>query len=197
MKACTQCNELKSLNEYDSNKNYKDGLAYHCKKCIRANLIIYRRTKKGLISSLYNNQRARCRKRNHSLPEYTLKELIKALSKNKKFNNLFNNWVINDYAKKLCPSIDRINDYLGYTKTNIQIMTWEENDTKGHKDRRLGINNKASKKVNQYTLEGKFINSYHSLAEAQRHTGVNTGGISETCRDNAKTAGGFKWKYVK
>ncbi|OQA30286.1 MAG: hypothetical protein BWY55_00927 [archaeon ADurb.Bin336] len=34
-KVCTKCNKNKCLTEFTKNKNYKDGLNYHCKACIK------------------------------------------------------------------------------------------------------------------------------------------------------------------
>lgn len=54
-----------------------------------------------------------------------------------------------------------------------------------------------SKKVNQFTMEGVFINSYYSVREASRVTGVNASHIGDCCNNkpNRITAGGYKWKY--
>ena len=38
--------------------------------------------------------------------------------------------------------VDRLNDYKGYSFDNIQLMTWQENKDKGHRDCLNGINNK-------------------------------------------------------
>lgn len=58
-------------------------------------------------------------------------------------------------------------------------------------------NNKfSSKEVNQYDLNGNFIKTYPSLKEAERQLGIQTTTISQCCRGKAKTAGGYRWKYV-
>ena len=46
-----------------------------------------------------------------------------------------------------------------------------------------------SKKVNQYSKEGKFIASFNSVIEAAKKTGCDYFGISRVCR--------FKQDYVK
>lgn len=35
------------------------------------------------------------------------------------------------------------------------------------------------------------------MKEASRKTGVNYGNISQVCLGNKKSAGGFKWSYLK
>lgn len=53
-----------------------------------------------------------------------------------------------------------------------------------------------SKKVYQYDLNGKFINSYVSASEAARSLGVKSHShISECCRGKIKTYKGFIWRY--
>jgi hypothetical protein len=36
MKSCTACKELKPFSEYHNLKRAKDGLAYYCKSCVKA-----------------------------------------------------------------------------------------------------------------------------------------------------------------
>lgn len=52
------------------------------------------------------------------------------------------------------------------------------------------------KKVNQYDLEGNYINTFNSLIEAEEKTNVSRKGISENLRGRQKTAGGYKWEYA-
>ena len=54
---------------------------------------------------------------------------------------------------------------------------------------------KFRKDVVQYSLDGDFIATYESGAEAYRKTGVNSTQISECCNGKAKTAGGYIWKF--
>lgn len=53
-----------------------------------------------------------------------------------------------------------------------------------------------SKKVNQYTLNGKYINTYSSVGEASRSLGINHSHISECCRGKIKSYKNFIWRYV-
>jgi hypothetical protein len=50
--------------------------------------------------------------------------------------------------------------------------------------------------VEQYSLTGKLLQTFQSLTHAQTTTGVELHNISEACRGNSKTAGGFIWKYA-
>ena len=65
--------------------------------------------------------------------------------------------------------------------------------------KRSGIqrNNKyTSKEVYQYTLDGKFVNTYPSIREAVRQTGLDHSAISKVCRGKIKYTGGFIWSYT-
>jgi len=57
--------------------------------------------------------------------------------------------------------------------------------------------NNYSKKVFQYDLQGNFIKEWASAVEAATQLHINRGNISCCCRNERKTAGGFKWKYIK
>ena len=58
------------------------------------------------------------------------------------------------------------------------------------------ISKALSKTVFQYTKDGLLVKIYSSTREASRITGVKQASISECCRGNYKTAGGYIWKYV-
>ena len=50
--------------------------------------------------------------------------------------------------------------------------------------------------VTQHTIDGTMVARYRSLTEAQDVTGVRLHNISECCRGNSKTAGGYVWCYA-
>ena len=51
------------------------------------------------------------------------------------------------------------------------------------------------KKVDQYTLDGLFIQSFDAVVIAEKITGVSKNGISRVCRGERKTSGGYRWAY--
>ncbi len=59
--------------------------------------------------------------------------------------------------------------------------------------RKKNINGKP---VNQLDLNGNFIKTFPSQAEAGRELGINSSNISMCCTDMMRTAGGFKWEYA-
>ena len=155
----------------------------------------YRRTKIGLITRIYAQQRRHSKARGYTLPTYTKKELQYWLFSQTLFHELFDSWKTSGFDKNLIPSVDRKNDYKSYTLGNIQIMTWKQNFIKSHKDRKEGRNNKMSKAVNKYDLQGNFIKRYYSAAQAYRKTKSDSGSISRCCNGKQKTAGGYKWEH--
>ncbi len=157
----------------------------------------YRRTKRGFIVSIYNNQKLNSIKRNHPSPSYSLDELYEWLLNKTGFEILFNQWVKSDYNKWARPSIDRLNDYKPYTFDNIRIVTWNDNYLRSCSDRKNGFNNKQCKAILQYDINGNFIKQYHSAQFAFRETGISQGNISQVCKGARGKAGGFIWKYKK
>ena len=63
---------------------------------------------------------------------------------------------------------------------------------------KTGEKHQRSKRVYQYDLNGTFINSFGSTAEAGRHLKKNKSNISKCASGvpSYKTAYGFKWAYV-
>ena len=152
------------------------------------------RTKEGLISKIYATQKQSSKRRNHELPSYTKKEFSEWMYKQENFNKIYEEWKYKDYKKDLVPSVDRIDDYKGYSLDNIKLVTFRENYKKSHEDRKKGINNKQSKIVLQYDLKGNFIKEWYSISEAERN-GFNRGAISRCCKNFLKKHRGYIWKY--
>lgn len=86
---------------------------------------------------------------------------------------------------------------------NLRIVTHKENMNNPNTIKRFSesnkgkgvINNqKTSKPVVQYSLNGDIIGVYPSLNEAYRKTGIDKSSISDCCRGKLKTAGEFVWR---
>ena len=75
-------------------------------------------------------------------------------------------------------------------------MTWQENNKKGHRDKRNGILRKGSFAVKQIDSNGGLVKEYVSAAEASRQTGVDFSDIRKVCRGSRISAGGYKWVQV-
>lgn len=51
------------------------------------------------------------------------------------------------------------------------------------------------RKVHQYTLDGRYINTYSNPTDASKHTGIKRNNISNCCNKNFKSAGGYIFVY--
>jgi len=74
---------------------------------------------------------------------------------------------------------------------SINIKQKEER----YKKHSIVMTKAIGKKVSQYSIEGKFIESFSSIIEAQEKTGIKRRNIGNVLSKKSKTAGGFIWKY--
>lgn len=115
---------------------------------------------------------------------------------------LLDNYKNSDFDKNFNPSINRLDDYKGYSFENIELITWKENNEKGRKS----LKNKEqcskmakeiwSKKVIQKDLEGNIINIFSSTHDVNRILGFDSSLIARACRLN-KISKGYRWENVK
>ena len=67
------------------------------------------------------------------------------------------------------------------------VFKWNKKTTK----------KKKSKKVYQYDLQGNLLKTYSSVAEVKRENNLaTTSVIASCCRQEIKTAYGYKWSYT-
>jgi len=194
-KVCRVCGELKPLSEFYKHKGHKDGHVNECKSCRDKYFIEYKKSKKGVVSIIYADQKHNSRGRGHPMPSYSKKELKDWLYSQKKFHELYDKWKISGYDRWLKPSVDRLDDYKPYTLDNIRIVTWRDNAYRYYDDAKNGVNNKRCKAVLQFTLDGEFIAEHHSVSKASRVVGTGSSHISRACNGVLDTAKGFIWRY--
>ena len=200
VKKCSKCNFYKNISEFYGRSRSLKGVRASCKLCDLEYALIRGRTKDGLITKMFSNQRRRSKHRGHNLPSYTKDEFYKWVYNKEIFHKLYNTWKDNNYKQNLVPSVDRIDDNIGYSIGNIQLVTWEENNHKGSNDVKIckRINKSMpQRKVSCYTLDGDYISSFISISEAHRKTGIHTGNISSTCKGYRKYAGEMVWRYTE
>ncbi len=188
-KICRKCETPDTGSNFYSKQNI-------CKACEKLDKKLYHRTKLGLVTTIYSNQKKKSKKRGHPLPTYSKTELKEWLFSQEHFHVLYDNWKRLDFQSVYVPSVDRKDDYIGYTIGNIQLMSWGSNNTKGHSDRKTGKNNKANKTVYQLDKDKNLINTFHSISEAFRATGVSRAGIHSVLSGECKYAHGFIWSRV-
>lgn len=98
----------------------------------------YNRTEKGLLSSIYDGQKCSSKTRGHNPPSYTKEWLAEWLFSQPHFQEIFDGWITSGYDKDWKPSVDRKDDELGYSKHNIQLITFKENMDKQNDKQRVG-----------------------------------------------------------
>lgn len=195
-KTCNKCLITQCLANFSVARSNKDGYSNKCKKCKSKYTQNYTRTLIGKITQIYNCQLSSSKDRKHSKPSYTKKELINWLLKNG-FENLFNQWVASDYKKHLSPSVDRLDDFKGYSFDNIRLVTWDKNRDKIYDQRNSCTRiTKQNRQVSQFTMEGDFIKSYPSIAFAARETNIQRTNINAVCTGRVPQAGGYFWQHT-
>lgn len=140
VKSCTRCNKSKNLSEFHNNKNSKDGKTARCKMCaieiacdyVQKNKSEVVRKKKerrrDIRKSLYESAQSRARERglvfNLTVEDIVVPEYcpILGLKLEKAANK----------AKPNSPSLDRILPELGYTKDNVQVISYKANAMKNN-----------------------------------------------------------------
>jgi hypothetical protein len=122
MKKCKKCGKTKDAGEYY--KTGTGGVSNVCKGCILEKGLSRNRTKDGLIQKTFNQQRQRSRRNGFDIPRYSFNELRNWLLSQPLFHKTYDNWVSSNYQKMLIPSVDRLNDYKGYSLDNIQLISW-------------------------------------------------------------------------
>lgn len=198
MKECKGCKEEKPFSEfYDLNKN-SDGKTGKCKECIksqvRSNKSNYDNTEKGVIRVIYKAQVCSSKKRGHSPPEYTKNELALWLY-GSGFKSLYDDWVESGYAKDKKPSVDRIDEFKGYSIGNIKLTTWYENRKRQYSDKKKGIGSSSHqcKRVGKINEKGDLICEYVSYSSASRDSGYS---IEYAIKNKTKCKKGYFWEYL-
>lgn len=196
MKECNKCHKLKEETEFYRAKSNKPRRTLTCKDCVNSAFKLWAKTPKGLVSSMMRAQRSSSKKRGHLPPSYSFDELMAWLTSHPKFDEYYKAWEDSGYLKQLRPSIDRLDDYKGYSFDNIQLLSWEENLNKSHKDRRQGNNNKRNESIIQRKMDGKAVAVYYSIQSAARATNVHATHICKCCKGLLEHTDNFKWEYL-
>lgn len=96
----------------------------------------------------------------------------------------FRDWSLsNGYDDTL--TIDRVDSAGDYKPSNCQWITRAENSCR-----------ESMKPIEQW-LDGEVVESFPSISDASRKTGINLSSISSVCRGVYRSAGGYVWKFKK
>ena len=80
---------------------------------------------------------------------------------------------------------------------NLENLEWcdaKYNNNYGNHGKR--ISESLGKKIDQYTLDGKFVKEWESTMECERN-GYDHSNVAACCRGKRKTYKGFIWSYNK
>lgn len=136
-KKCTKCKEIKSLSEFYNNRSHKSGKTFWCKTCSNHQSNCVQKESKALWAA-----RAHQNRRRNKTNEY-LYRMAKRRAKdyNREFTITPEDIVIPTHcpytgvrfsfdSKDTAPSLDRKDSKKGYTKENIQVISWRANQLK-------------------------------------------------------------------
>ena len=194
-KKCSWCHVQKDTSMFRYRKAAKDKLMSLCIECEKIKYKEHSKTKTGVINTIYRSQKSSSKKRKMPPPSYSYLFLKELLIDDMLFNFLYNRWVNSGYETLLKPSIDRLDDSLPYTLSNIQLTTWGINKNKYNTDRKQGIDKQQNKAVVQFDICGNKINEFFSAAEANRITGVSRPVISKCCKNKSVRNFGCYWRF--
>ena len=62
---------------------------------------------------------------------------------------------------------------------------------------KMGNHYKPTKPILQYTKDGKFIKEWMGSREVERVLEINQSHITQCCKGNRKSSGGFIWRYAE
>lgn len=153
-------------------------------------LVKYRRSKKGVLTNIFQHMKARSKKYGYKLG-ITLEYLHDRFLTDIKFNSIYNRWKRNGYKYYDKPSIDRKDAFGGYTKDNIQVMTWRQNRTKGD----VEVAMKKWKAINCFDLQGNQVAQFQSIKDAVEKLGLHQGLVSAVLLGDRTHTAGYKFEY--
>ena len=149
-KTCNRCNEEKLLSEFSVNNKAKDRLQYRCRACD----VKYQAQRRDANKDQFAEYSRKYQTDRRQDFEYRLRMLINASKQRSKLNGREHSITVDDvkalypvdgccpiFGLKLefngagfrdnSPSIDRIDSTKGYTRENIQVISWKANRIKG------------------------------------------------------------------
>lgn len=155
----------------------------------------YKRTRKGVLTTLYNGAVQKSKRRKHPKPLYSSEEFVSRYLEDYIFLHLYEQWAIGGFTTMMKPSIDRLDNSKPYTWDNIQMVDWQTNLMNNNK---LTQPSKLERPVHQLDkVTGEILNTYSSIGHASKATKANRSHIGAICNGSTirKSSGGFKWIF--
>ena len=145
----------------------------------------FRRTRKGILTNIYQHQKARMK------VEYSLRQLQERFVNDRRFIRLHTEWIKNNCDKQYKPTIDRINSRKNYSLRNIHCLTWAENRFK-----QSALDGKRGIKPAVFQIMGnKVIKRFQSQRHVVKELGISQGNLSSVLNGKRKYVNGYKFIY--
>lgn len=205
MKICKKCGYTKSLEDFYAMKGNKDGRSGKCKECTKKDVSVnskkvgntYDYSYKGVIRVLYKTMKRhqKLRPHNEDVLPFTKSEFEIWLEGND-FNSKYNSWVEGGYQKNDKPSVDRLDDYKGYSFDNMRLVTWKDNHDHQVDDILKGKNRSGERCIalGKYTNEGVLIKTFISYQQVRREEGYC---VHYPVKNKYPCKNGFIWKLLE
>lgn len=194
MKKCSKCKIEKSEENFSTNGKtiLADGsvvvyLKSHCKQCKSDENRIDRITnKERYLRNQWSKIKSRCTDANgngcHYGMEYPdINDYLAWAVERSDFNNLFDRWVSSGCDGSLTPSIDRIDNNVGYVFSNMHFIPMAENRVKDRYKKTIMI------------FDGKEF-KFDSRSAASKATGICLPDISSMASGKKKSVRGWSVK---
>ncbi len=92
-------------------------------------------------------------------------------------------------------SVTQIAKKYGYKSSEKIREKFDRHGLKYKKSHHRNGNPKTKKSIEQYSLDGKYIQTFESLLKASESLNIKVCSISLAASGKTKTSGGFIWKY--
>lgn len=151
-------------------------------------------SEKGVIRVLYKTQKRHQRLRGHGDMPYTKAEFENWLYANG-YKGLYEKFKESGFIKDLKPSVDRIDDFVGYSFENMKLTTWKHNREHQYEDIKKGIgtSGKRCKPLAKVGSNGRIVCEYPSYSSAKRDMGYS---LEHQIKNGVVCRNGFYWKYI-
>ena len=141
------------------------------------------------ITQSYSSLRYKSKRRGDEYPKFTKDEFLIWLYKNR-LEAMWIKYIESGFDKNQRPSVDRIDDYGVYEFSNMQLITWRENNLKGVnglKHHNNSKNEKFMKPVFIWNKAGELIKECRNSKEVSDFLGCHLNSISRAITGKRKS----------